>query len=34
MLQYLRNILLVIDSLSCDVQDEVNVMGYGAPGGP
>ena len=33
-LQYLRNILLLINSLSCDAQDEVNVMGYGAAGGP
>ena len=33
-LQYLSNILLLIDSLSCDLQDEVNTIGYGAAGGP
>ena len=31
-LQYLGNILLLLDSLSCDLQDEVNIMGYGADG--
>ena len=29
MLQYLENILPLIDSLSCDVQDKVNIRGYG-----
>ena len=33
-LQYLGNILLLIDSLSRDLQDGVNIMGYGAAGGP
>ena len=28
-LQYLGNILPLIDSLSCDLQDELNIMGYG-----
>ena len=32
MFQYLRNILPLIDSLSCDLQDKVNIMGYGAAG--
>ena len=32
MLQYLGNVLLLIDSLSCDLQDEVNIMGYGTAG--
>ena len=29
-LQYLRNISPLIDSLSCHLQKEVNIMGYGA----
>ena len=29
MLQYLENILSLIDSLSCDLQDKENIMGYG-----
>ena len=33
-LQYLENIILLIDSLSYDLQDEVNIMGYDAAGGP
>ena len=32
--QCLENILLLIDSLSCGLQDEVNIMGYDAVGGP
>ena len=28
-LPYLGNILTLIDSLSCDPQDKVNIMGYG-----
>ena len=30
MLQYLGNILLLIESLSCDLQDEVNIINDGA----
>ena len=33
-LQYLGKILLLIDSLSWDLQDEVNIMGYVAAEGP
>ena len=29
LLQYLGNTLPLIDSLSCDLQDKVNIMGYG-----
>ena len=29
-LQYSENVLLLIDSRSCDLQDEVSIMGYGA----
>ena len=32
MLQYLGNLLPLTDSLSCDLQDKVNVMGYGTAG--
>ena len=32
-LQYLGNILLLIDSLSCDLQDKIIIMGYDAAGG-
>ena len=28
--QYFENSLLLMDTLSCDLQDEVNTMGYGA----
>ena len=31
-LQYLGNIQPLVDSLSCDLQDKVNAMGYGAAG--
>ena len=30
MLQYFGNILPLLDSLSCDIQDKVNIMGYNA----
>ena len=33
-LQYSGYILSLIYSLSCDLQDAVNIMGYGAAGGP
>ena len=33
MLQYFGNILPLIDSLSCNLQDKVNVVGYGTAGG-
>ena len=32
-LQYLGNILPLIDSLSCDLQDGVNIICYGTTGG-
>ena len=32
-LQYCGNILTLIDSLSCDLQDKVKIMGYDAVGG-
>ena len=31
-LQYLGNILPLTDSLSCNLQDNVNIMDYGAAG--
>ena len=31
-LQYFGNILPLIDSLSCDLQVKVNIMGYGTAG--
>ena len=33
-LQYLGNISPLIDSLSCELQDKVNIMGCGAAGCP
>ena len=34
MLQYFGNILHLIDSPRCALQDKVNIMGWGAAGGP
>ena len=34
MLPYLENILPFIDSLSCDLQDKVNIIGFDAAEGP
>ena len=31
--QYLENILPIIDSLSCDIQDKVNIISYGTARG-
>ena len=33
-LQYLGINLTLIDSLSCNLQDKVNIVGYGTAGGP
>ena len=33
MSQYLGNVLPLIDSLLCDVQDKVHIMGYGTARG-
>ena len=34
MLHYFGNVLPLIDSLSCDLQDKVNIIGYDVAGGP
>ena len=33
-LQYFKNTLAIVDSLSCELQDKVNIMSYGAAEGP